>query len=172
MQRELEQSLNELLVRWHRWKAAPARVPDTLLQDFDAILARVGEPNLTALVVQARNLACGHQVWTTARPVGDIAEARSRLHNLLAADERRWYGPRVVKLNARGNRVGESNPMADLTDEEVDLLLELRAETNVDGKPRYSLSWLALKFEKPKSTISDICSGRRRCQAAVRTKEV
>lgn len=166
MQRELEEALNDLLVRWHRWKSAPARVADTLLQDFDAILARVGEPHLATLVVQARNLACGHQVWSTARPTGDIGAARIQLHNRLADDDRRrWFGPRIVQLNERGNRVGESNPRAKLTDEEVRLLLDLREEG-------FSYGWLAQKFECSKSAVQWYCNGGRRCQRAARVKEV
>ena len=70
-----------------------------------------------------------------------------------------------MQLNARGNRIGESTPRAGLTDHEVELIHELRAEG-------FSYSWLAHKFETPRSAISDICLGRRRCQVAVRTKEV
>lgn len=165
MQRELEQSLNDLMVRWHRWSSSPARIADTLMQDFDAVLARVAEPFRTTLYLQARNLAGGAQVWTTQRPTGDIGQARIRLHNLLADDERRWFGPRIVYLNERGNRIGESNPRAQLRDHEIELLLQLREEG-------FSYSWLAQKFECSKSAVQWYCNGGRRCQVAARVKTV
>lgn len=165
MQRELEQSLNDLLVRWHRWSSAPARVADTLMQDFDAVLARVPEPFRTTLYLQARNLAGGAQVWSTARSTGDIGQARILLHNLLADDERRWFGPRIVYLNERGNRIGESNPRAQLSNHDVELLLQLREEG-------FSYSWLAQKFECSKSAVQWYCNGGRRCQVPARVKAV
>lgn len=166
MQTNPEALLNELLTRWHRWSARPARVADTLMQDFDAMVMAVPAQLRIALQVQARNLACGAQVWNSPRlQPHDLAKARARLRTLLDAEADRWYGKRVVYLNERGNRIGESNPNAVLTDHEVDLMLQLRDE----GK---SYSWLAEKFEVPRPTVQAICNGSRRNQVPVRVKEV
>lgn len=169
MRRDLEPLLNDLLVRWHRWSSAPARVADTFMQDFDGQLARLPAEHRAALANQARNLAGAVAVWSSVR-AGDLTTARVALKNLLADDAGRWFGRRILYLNERGNRIGESNPRAELSDHEVDLLLQMREERDPEGKPLYSYGWLAAKFEVPKSTVSDICLGRRRCQAAVRTK--
>jgi hypothetical protein len=163
--RNTETLLNDLLVRWHRWAAPPTRVADTLMQDLDAVLAQVPVRLRAALQFQARNMACGAEVWTSARPVGDLAEARAALRILLAVDETRWFGPLEVKLNERGNRIGDSNPRAELSDSEVDLMLRLREEG-------HSYGWLRDKFEVAKSTVQDICSGRRRGQPVARIKKV
>ena len=64
---------------------------------------------------------------------------------------------RIVAVNARGLRIGESHPRAVLTDHEVDLLLELRAE-------RKSYGWLAVTFEISKSQVARICRGDSRSQ--------
>ncbi len=69
-------------------------------------------------------------------------------------------------VNERGHFIGESHPGAVLTDHEVDLVLELRAERDEHGRPRYSLSWLATKFEVSKSCIAKICRGEHRAQIA------
>lgn len=60
-----------------------------------------------------------------------------------------------------GKLVGESHHKADLTDHEVDLMLELREE----GK---TYAWLAEKFEVPYMTVRSICRGRTRGIAPVR----
>ena len=65
----------------------------------------------------------------------------------------------LVAVNARGSAIGEDHPRAVLTNHEVDLLLELRAEG-------YSYAWLADKFEVAKSTVFGICTGRTRTQYA------
>lgn len=77
---------------------------------------------------------------------------------------------RMVAVNDRGLRIGESHPRAVLTDHEVDLLLELRAEVDAKGAPKYSLSWLAAKFEIHKGTAAKIVSGQRRGQVTDRFK--
>lgn len=64
-----------------------------------------------------------------------------------------------IAVNDRGLAIGESHPRAVLTDHEVDLVLELRAE----GK---SYEWLAVKFEIHKGTVAKICTGQRRGQLA------
>lgn len=173
MQTNPEALLNELLTRWHRWSARQVRLPDTLMQDFDAMVMAVPAQLRIALQVQARNLACGAQVWNSPRlQPHDLAKARARLRSLLDAEADRWYGKRVVYLNERGNRIGESNPNAVLTDHEVELMLQLRDETNEDGTPKYSYAWLAEKFDVPRPTVQSICNGRRRNQVPARVKEV
>lgn len=62
-----------------------------------------------------------------------------------------------VLVNERGLRVGQSHPNAVLTDHDVDLLLELRAEG-------FSYGWLARKFEIHRQTVAKICQGLRRGQ--------
>lgn len=71
--------------------------------------------------------------------------------------------PRLVQVNECGQRIGETHPRAKLSDHEVQLLLELRAEG-------YSLGWLAEKFEISKSHVGRICRGEHRGQLAVRWK--
>jgi hypothetical protein len=136
------------------------------MRDFDAMVQAVPLPLRIALQFQARNLACGAQVWSSIRVnAADTEAARAQLHAQMAADPDRWYGKKVVFLNERGNRIGESNPSAVLSDHEVDLMLQLRDE----GK---SYGWLADKFEVPRPTVQSICNGRRRNQAVARIKEV
>lgn len=67
---------------------------------------------------------------------------------------------RMIAVNDRGLPVGESHPRAVLTDHEVGLLLELRAEG-------FSLAWLATKFEVSKSCVAKICRGEHRAQIPV-----
>lgn len=67
---------------------------------------------------------------------------------------------RMVMVNERGQRIGESHPRAVLTDHEVGLLLELRDEG-------YSYGWLAKTFEVHKQTVAKICTGVRRSQVGV-----
>lgn len=69
----------------------------------------------------------------------------------------RKFAHKVVAINDRGHAIGEDHPRAVLTNHEVQLLLELRGEG-------YSYAWLAGKFEVGKSTVYDICSGRKRGQ--------
>lgn len=57
--------------------------------------------------------------------------------------------------------VGESHPRAKLTDAEVDLALQLRAQG-------FSLAWVAGKLEVSKSCIQHIVSGRNRGRAGRR----
>lgn len=166
MERNTEPLLNELLGRWHRWANAAVRLDDSRLRDFDALVSRLSPRLRAAITVQARNASSGAQVWSSHRVDAATAKrARASLLDALSADSARWFGKQAVYLNERGNRIGESNPMAELTDHEVELLLELRAE----GK---SYGWLADKFEIGKSTAQDICSGRRRGQVAARVKGV
>lgn len=70
---------------------------------------------------------------------------------------------RIVGVNERGLRVGDSHQNARLTNGEVDLLLALRDEG-------WSYRLLAEKFEISKSGARYICKGRSRCQIPVRYK--
>jgi DNA-binding CsgD family transcriptional regulator len=72
---------------------------------------------------------------------------------------------RIVCLNQIGLRLGEDHQNAKLTNAEVDLLLTLRDEG-------LSYRQLALKFEISKSSVRDICKGRRRCQSPTRWKTI
>lgn len=70
---------------------------------------------------------------------------------------------RLVAVNDRGLRIGETHPRAVLTDHEVDLLLELRAEG-------YSYRWLGEKFDIHYTHARRICLGHARGQLAERFK--
>lgn len=63
------------------------------------------------------------------------------------------------KTAERRKVVGERHHRAKFSDHEVYLMRELRDEG-------MKLSEIAEKFETAKSTVSDICSGRRRSQYA------
>jgi hypothetical protein len=166
MERNLDPLLNALLARWHRWVQAATRPDDSLLRDFDAMVAKVPPRQRAALVLQARNLACGAQVWSSPRVSRATTDsARRRLYLLLDPERVRWFGPEVVKLNERGNRIGESNPMAEVPDSDVELALQLREQG-------FSLRQIANKFEVSKACVQWWCNGGRRGQAPVRVKEV
>lgn len=66
---------------------------------------------------------------------------------------------RLVAVNENGQRIGETHPQAVLSDHEVGLMLELRAEG-------FSYAWLAEKFEVSKAHAWRICTGRTRAQLA------
>ena len=70
---------------------------------------------------------------------------------------------KLLKFDERGNRIGESNPAAVLSDHDVDLMLELRREG-------YTYPWLAEKFEVSRETVRSICTGRRRACFVSKTK--
>jgi hypothetical protein len=166
MKPNTEPLLNDLLVRWHRWAEAAVRLDDSLLRDFDAVVEKVPPRLRAALVLHARNLSCGAQVWSSPRVDRTaLTKAKRRLHALLEPEATRWFGPITVQLNERGNRIGESNPQADARDSDVELCRQLREEG-------YSADWLAQKFEVAKRTIYAWCSGERRSQLAARVKEV
>lgn len=166
------EALNALLVRWHRWSADPIASADTAMRDLDALVARLWPYQVAALIVEARNLACGHAVWRTVRAGGKRAhaDARGALLRQLREDQLRWFGAQLVQFNARGNRVGASNPNAKAPDHVVELCVQLREQTRDDGRPVYSLGQLAMRFKVPKSTVQAWCEGGRRGQAAARVK--
>lgn len=70
-----------------------------------------------------------------------------------------------VAVNEHGLRIGDSHPMAKLTNDEVERLLDLRDEG-------LSYRQLAVIFEISKSGARQICKGRRRCQCAATWKTV
>lgn len=90
--------------------------------------------------------------------------------------------PKLVKINERGRRIGESHPRATLTDHEVDLLLVLLGEREalieemqraravqaaIDiAVARRGLSFrrLAVKFDISYSHVAKIARGDLRCQ--------
>lgn len=72
---------------------------------------------------------------------------------------------KLVAVNERGLRIGEDHQNARYTDGEIDLVLSLRDEGRSYGE-------IARLMDMPKSTVRDICTGRRRCQYPVRFKTV
>ncbi len=74
---------------------------------------------------------------------------------------------KLIAVNARGHRVGESHHRAKLSDADVDLILYLR-----DAGLTYAA--IAAKFDDgisiSKSTVRDICLGRIRAQHPDRFK--
>lgn len=62
-----------------------------------------------------------------------------------------------VAVNDHGTPIGEGHPRAVLSDHEVELLLELRAEG-------FTLSWLAAKFEVSKGYVGKVVRGECRAQ--------
>lgn len=164
-------AVNTLLVRWHRWSADPVTSSDAAMAEFDRIVGRLKPYLIAALIVEARNQACGVAVWRSVRAGGKktLWEARGKLLRELAADPLGWLGVERVQFNARGNRIGESNPNASAADRDVELCVQLREQLDPNtGRPRYSLGQLALRFKVSKATVQAWCDGRRRGQAAVR----
>ncbi len=68
---------------------------------------------------------------------------------------------RMVALNDRGCRIGETHPRAKLSDEDVELVFALRDEG-------LTLALIAQKFDVTKGAIWKILTGRRRGQVATR----
>lgn len=164
-----QRALDTLLARWHRWSADPL-AGDPLMPDFDQVVGGLLPYLAAALVVEARNQACGRTVWRNPRGGRrTLRVARAALLKALSADQVRWFGSPVVKLSERGNRVGDSNPSATATDDVVDLCVQMREQLDpTTGRPRYSLGQLALRFKVAKSTVQAWCDGSRRGQAAAR----
>lgn len=79
---------------------------------------------------------------------------------------------KFIAVNERGHTLGEDHHNARLTNAEVDLLLELRDELDERGRPVWSYSKLAVKFEISKSAVRKICRGQTRCQTPAGHREV
>lgn len=73
---------------------------------------------------------------------------------------------RMVRVNERGLRIGESHPRAKLTDKEVEQLI---AERGPEDKPAMSLSALARRWGMSKSGVKGIIDGRARGQIGMHT---
>lgn len=75
---------------------------------------------------------------------------------------------RVVGVNERGWRIGEHHHRSKLTDQDVELIRQLR-----DGDPAFwTYEVLAEKFDLSKSHIRDIVLMRKRAQFVTRFIEV
>jgi hypothetical protein len=72
---------------------------------------------------------------------------------------------KTVQINEAGLRIGQDHPKAVLTDRDVRIFFELRAQGMGYRK-------LAAIFEISKSHARNMCKGRARCQTATRFKEV
>jgi len=70
------------------------------------------------------------------------------------------YQRRVVGTDDRGRPIGEGHHRAKLTDHEIDLIIELRAQGML-------LEVIAQKFEISKSYACEICAGKKRVGMAV-----
>ena len=123
MRNDIDNLLNDLLSSHHKWarrtrfgKGYPSEsasckdarasrqyddsngaldsgLDDSRMEAFDAVLYRIEQPWLTALQVQARNLATGSNVWSSPRlPVDPlersilILEARNKILKELVKD--------------------------------------------------------------------------------------
>ncbi len=104
--------------------------------------------------------------------VTDAAKRRFEQARAFAqpSPELRRAARRRVAYGENGYRIGEGHHNATLTDRDVELLLELRAELNANGRPRYTYGWLAEKFEVSRDAVKSICLGRRRGQSIARVK--
>lgn len=72
---------------------------------------------------------------------------------------------KIVAVNERGRRIGESHPRAKLTDHEVDLVRELAEQ----GLP---YAEIAAKFEVHRQTVKRIVRCERRGQSIAGHKAV
>ena len=80
---------------------------------------------------------------------------------------------KLVKLNERGRRMGETHPRARLTDHEVGLIRELVAELINEGlAPMKAYKAAAEKFDIHASYAKRLVYGERRNQIAVRVYRV
>lgn len=71
----------------------------------------------------------------------------------------------LVKVNEKGERIGDSHPLAQLSDSEVEVMRRL----NEGGMTYTELSG---KFEVPVRTVKAICRYERRNQTVARVKVV
>ncbi len=65
---------------------------------------------------------------------------------------------RKVAINENGRRIGEDHPKANLTDEQVERMRDLREYHNL------TYDQLAAMYQVPKSTVASICQYMRRAQ--------
>lgn len=74
--------------------------------------------------------------------------------------------PKMVAVNDKGRRIGESHPRAKMTDAEVNLLRDMIDElTAKDGmKPMQAYRFLAEKFETSVDNVKSIATYRRRAE--------
>lgn len=79
---------------------------------------------------------------------------------------------KLIGVNDEGRRVGESHHRAKLTDEDIELIRQLRELLNPDGSHQWSYGSIAKCFETSKGVIHDICSMRRRNQFVAGYKAV
>jgi hypothetical protein len=80
--------------------------------------------------------------------------------------------PILVPVNERGDRIGEHHQRAVLTDEQVELILDLR-----DGPPVLTYKEIVVAMKKKgvtvsKSNVAMICRFERRAQYAASWKRV
>ena len=68
---------------------------------------------------------------------------------------------KIVAVNERGQRIGETHPQARYSNGEVAGVLALRDQG-------LSYSQIATACQMPKSTVAHICRGDRRCQTPAR----
>ncbi len=68
---------------------------------------------------------------------------------------------KIVAVNERGQRIGETHPQARYSNGEVAGVLALRDQG-------LSYSQIATACQMPKSTVAHICRGNRRCQTPAR----
>jgi len=73
---------------------------------------------------------------------------------------------KTVAVNDRGRRIGDSHPLAKLTDHEIDLIRTLHEEEGMSYKT------LAEKFEISQWTVGRICRYERRAQIPAGFREV
>ena len=78
------------------------------------------------------------------------------------ADDARYVG-----VNDHGNPVGEYHPRAKLTDEDVELIRQLR-----ESDPPMPMREIAAKFEVSVGTVHDVVSYRRRATSYVGWRKV
>ncbi len=165
MLQSIDDQMSELLVSWHKWARSSPQVPDRRLADFGAALMRLPPQLRTALLIQARNIASGCQVWASPRIQGNVThEARQYLRNILEAEGDRWFKAPVVELNADGRRVGQTHHRSKHSNQDIALLREMR-------NAGCSIPWLAEKFEMAVSTVHGYCSGRVRDQTVARVRK-
>lgn len=65
---------------------------------------------------------------------------------------------KTVAVNENGRRIGQDHPRANLSDEQVNRIRDLREDHDL------SYDQLAAMFQVPKATIQSICQYRTRAQ--------